>query len=405
MRRVPFALLLSLITLITGAGRADALELSLTGDKFWAVLASRQDADEAIAAARSHRDMGAIVVKAANGWFAAVSGPYAVPTGTGPKFLGGLAKDHDAPKDAYLTKGASFTDVVWTAPASNVAATLEYDGEHDATLRKDGLEIRLSKQPSADGDFVPVATGTYQGKPAFKMVFSDNPAEKPASKIQLVRLDPASPAPQAVFSFFTLGAHCCTTTKIASLDGQGKWQVVDGEMLDGDGGYGFEDIEGQGVSYLLATDQAFYYAFDSYAGSVAPLRVYQLVGAQLTDVTAKASLHHRLLQSLFAAEGYASEDPNFWHANGFLAGWVASSILTGRGDSAWTKMLAGYDHQSDFATEKCTSGGPLEKCPDSKKIKLAFPAALKQFLVAQKYISDGAAYRVPYEIEPASPKP
>ncbi|MDR3463050.1 MAG: hypothetical protein P4L76_12125, partial [Beijerinckiaceae bacterium] len=375
------------------------------GDKFWAVLASRQDADEAIAAARRHRDIGAIVVKAANGWFAAVSGPYAVAAGTGSKFLGGLAKDHAAPKDAYLTKGASFTNVVWAAPASNVVATLDYDGEHEATLRKDGLDIQLSRQPSPDGDFVPVATGTYQGKPAFKMVFSDNPADKPVSKIQLARLDPASPQPQVVFSFFTLGAHCCTVTKIASLDGSGQWRIVDAETLDGDGGYGFEDLDGQGFSYLLSTDQAFYYAFDSYAASIAPPRIHRFEGGRLIDVTANPSLHHRLLQSLYSEEAYATEDPDLWHSNGFLAGWVASSILVGRGDSAWAKMLANYEHQSDFATEKCTNGVPLEKCPADKKVRLAFPAALKQFLIDHEYIGDGAAYRVPYDVEPMSSKP
>jgi hypothetical protein len=161
-----------------------------------------------------------------------------------------MIKDRHAPKDAYLTKGASFIKTVWTSPATNVMDTSQYDGEHDVTFRANDLEIKLTRRKSSDEDSVAVAIGTFKGKQAFQMEFTENPNEKPASQVQLIRLDPNSPMPQVVFTYFWQGAHCCTMTKIANLDKEGNWHVIDGETLDGDG-YIFEDIFGKGYSYLL----------------------------------------------------------------------------------------------------------------------------------------------------------
>jgi hypothetical protein len=65
-------------------------------------------------------------------------------------------------------------------------------------------------------------------------------------------------------------------------------------------------------------------------------------------------------------------------------------------------MLANYDHQSDFGPEKCITGVPLERCPENKKVRLAFPWALRQFLHDHGYIRDISSWSVPYEVEPAA---
>ncbi|WP_158818043.1 hypothetical protein [Methylocapsa sp. S129] len=398
MRAIALFLLLGLAGSPIGAAAAPAaVELNLTGDHYWAVLASRQDADQAIAAAQNNRASKAMVVRAANGWFAAVSGPYLVKPNTGRQFLDSLIKEHNAPKDVYLTKGSGFTDVTWTAPATNILAGVQYDGVRDVSLHKDDLDIKLTKRPGDDNMSVAVAIGVYKGKPAFKMEIAD----KPASAVSLVRLDPKSPLPQVVFTYFWQGAHCCTVTKIASLNSDGVWNVVDGGALDGDGGYAFEDLDNAGFSYLLSIDQSFLYTFDSYAGSAAPMRIQQLANGALVDVTKDSKHQRRLLQGLNSEEIYATEEDS-WQSNGFLAGWVASSMLVGRGDAAWAKMLASYDHASDFGPEKCTIKVAIDKCPDDKKLKLAFPFALKQFLSEQGYVGDGSHLQVPYEVEPTA---
>lgn len=404
-RQFVVASLIAIAVLCLGRAPAEAVELSLGGDQFWVVLVSRQDADHAIAGAQRYAAAKPIVVRSANGWFAAVSGPHTIRSGLGRQFLEAQIKEQRAPKDAYLTKGANFVESVWAQPASNIEDTLQYDGEHDAAFRKDDLEIKLTRHSVGDGEADAVAIGTYKGKPAFNMEFTENPTDTPASQVQLVRLDPNSPMPQVVFTYFWKGAHCCTITKIATLTKEGTWHVVDGDTIDGDGGYQFEDLENKGFSYLISIDQSFLYAFDSYAGSYSPSRIHQLSGDTLVDVATDAKFQHTLLQSLYLQEEYAGDGDDSWHSNGFLAGWVASSILVGRGDAAWSKMLASYDHQSDFSQEKCTTNAPIDKCPDDKKVKLAFPAALRAFLAEHGYISDISRFSVPYEVEPASPTP
>ncbi len=381
---------------------AGAEEPGPGGNRFWVVLASRPDADHAVAAALRYHRLKPKVVRWADGSFAAVAGPYAVEPGTDRTFLDKLIDEPSVPKDAYLTKDSSFGETVWTTPATNILDTADYDGEHDVTLRADGLEIKLTRRPAGENEFAPVAIGTFKGNQVFQMEFTENPNETPASQVRLMKLDPASPMPQVVFTYFWRGAHCCTMTKIVSLSKAGTWHVIDGDTLDGDG-YFFEDILGSGFSYLISYDNAFLYAFNSYAGSLAPLRIHRLVGDRLVDVTKEPKFQKRLLQELYSDEEHAKENGDDWHSNGFLAGWVANSLLTGRGNAAWTKMLANYDRNSDFGPEKCTSNLPLDKCPEDKRIKLAFPFALRQFLAEHSYIGDISQFNVPYEVEPASP--
>jgi hypothetical protein len=397
-----FTSLLFAACLLPGIGSSASAtdDLILRGDQSWVVLASREDPDRAIAIARNNRNVGArtLVARSQNGWFAALSGPHTVRKGAGRQFLNALARDQGIPTDAFLSRGSGLSDVVWTPPATNVIDTLEYDGEHNVSKRWRDLHIRLSKKPLGADGAVATAMGDLDGRPAFALAMTENPSDKPASKVTLVRLDPNSPLPQVVFTYFWQGAHCCTVTKIASRGEAQAWHVIEGEALDGGGGYVFEDIEEAGFSYLLSNDQSFYYTFDSYAGSSAPIRIHQLVGNKLVDVTNEPKLRHRLLQALYALEEGASEDS--WHSNGFLAGWVAASILVDRGKEAWAKMLANYDHQSDFGPQKCTTNGPLERCSESKKVRLAFPWALRQFLHDQNYIGDINSWSVPYEVEP-----
>ena len=125
-------------------------------------------------------------------------------------------------------------------------------------------------------EFMPVATGWRGATQVFSMVHGDVVAETPKSEIVALRLDAASPAPQIVFSAFWGGAHCCTVTKIATL-GPGGWTVLDGDVLDGSG-YGFEDIDGDGVYELISSDNSFLYAFAPYSDSLAPVRLWRCKG-------------------------------------------------------------------------------------------------------------------------------
>ena len=394
------SVLLWLVVLLQGA-RADTLALS--GDKFWAVLASRQDLDQAVAFALTQGNSNAFVVRSANGWFATISGPHQVRPGQGRSFLDDLVKQHGAPKDAYLTRGANFEATAWTPPKTNVTATVSYDGEHDVSWRKGDLILNLSRKAAGDDQFSPTLKASYKGKPAFDIVISDNPNERPASAASLVRLDPSSPAEQVVFTYFWLGAHCCTVTEIASLSPDGSWRIINAGVTDGDGGYGFEDVSGSGWSYLMSIDQNFLYAFDSYAGSFAPLQVKKLQGTTLLDVTRDPDLKHRVLQDLYRDEIVADSggDTDTRRSHGFLAGWVADSLLAGRGEQAWATMLATYSREdSMFGPETCSIDRPIAKCSDDKKVIMPFPEGLRLFLSEHGYITDPNRYPVPGDAKP-----
>lgn len=345
-RSVFFFLALALLN----ANKAEAIELKLNDDQYWVVLASRQDIDQAIAVARIYQSTKPMIVRSANGWFAVINGPHRAKPGTGRQVLDALAKSQGIPKDAYLAKGVKFSDLVWTFPASPILETIQYDGEHEATLRKGDLEIKLSKRLVDDDQSAPIAIGSYKGKPAFNIELSDNPAEKPASQVALIWLDPKSSMPQVVFTYFWQGAHCCTVTKIASLNDAGIWHVIDGDSLDSDACYDFEDLDNAGFNYLVSVDQRFLYEFDSYAGSFAPMRIHRLVGDKLVDVTSDPKFRHRLLQSLYSEEDMTSQGDDVWHSNG---SWRAGSqvpYLVGQGTDAWSKMLSNYDHNSDIGS-------------------------------------------------------
>ncbi len=388
---------------LLSAAPAAADSLKQVGDSYWIALASRQSADEAIAYARRYSSLQPSVVGSINGWYAVVIGPHTVAQGQGKALLAALAKSDFIPGDSYFTRGDGYTTAVWKAPPSPILATAKYDGETDATLQSGPLRIVLSRAP-VDGDQrAAVAAGYAEGKPAFAMIAgAEQPNEKPASEVDLVRLDRSSPQPQAVLTYFWQGAHCCTITRIATAHADGTWKVVDGETLDGGGGYRFEDLTGSGEVDMISTDQSFPYTFASYASSISPTRVHRLESDRIVDVTREPRYYEFLKQELAGIESGVKPDDPAWHDNGFLAGWVASKMLVGQGTDAWSRMLEGYDHSPDFGPEECSTSQPVEKCPDDKKSRIPFPIALKAFLVKGGYILDPSLYPVPRREEPPS---
>ena len=380
------------------AATADGLKQA--GDRYWIALASRQSADEAIAYARRYSSLTPTVVSSINGWFAVVVGPRDIAQGQGKTVLTAMAKSAFIPGDAYLTRGEGYSAIVWKAPPSPILSTVKYDGETDATFQSGTLRILLSRTP-VDGDQrAPIATGYDGGRPAFAMIAgAEQPNEKPASQVDLIRLDRSSPQPQAVLSYFWQGAHCCTVTRIATAHTDGTWKVIDGEALDGDVGYRFEDLTGTGDIDIISTDQSFPYTFASYASSISPTRIHRLQGDRLVDVTHEPRYYEFLKQELAGIESDMKPENPAWHDNGFLAGWVASKMLVGQGADAWSKMLENFDHNSDFGPEQCSTPQPIEKCPNDQKSRIPFPIALKAFLVKGGYILDPSAYPVPQREE------
>jgi hypothetical protein len=274
-------------------------------------------------------------------------------------------------------------------PDQAPVATVTYGGKKPSGVQYDDISLTVDSEPVSGGpERLPVVTGRYKGQMAFTIRPSpdDYGQEEPAATVSLIRIDPSSPAPQVVLTYFWGGAHCCTLTRIATLDNAGQWHTVDGGALDGDVGYQFKDLDGNGGSELISIDNSFLYAFDSYAGSYAPTQIHKLVGAALKDVTREPRYQPFLRFQLRQMEAAATQDDQLG-SNGYLGGWVASKALVGELSGAWQTMLARYDRKSDWSLEECVTGVELDKCPPDKLRKLNFPQALAKHLLAHGYIT------------------
>jgi hypothetical protein len=279
---------------------------------------------------------------------------------------------------------------VWAKDAPPAAAernlpSIKYDPKRAATLHYGDLTVTISGEKGSEAKSrIPVFTGRVHDRVVFTVRLEDAEAEEPSATAEVMRLDLSTPAPQVVMTAFTFGAHCCTITRIATVLASGEWRVLDAGQLDGEG-YRFVDIDNDGAKELVSYDNSFLYAFASYAESNAPSRITKLAGSDLNDVTNEPKYRAFLRRRLQQMEADAKKDPNLWHSNGFLGGWVAAKSLVGEVDEAWKRMLASYDRNSDWSLDECTTGQELDQCPKDKVRHQTFPQALKKLLESNDY--------------------
>ena len=350
----------------------------------WLVIASRQDLDDASNLARTYgRTLtGVHVVKTRNGWHAVVAGPFTARTKADVEVR--LPAATNLPSDAYLASGEGFQDLAFTAPPPPVSMTLDYDGNTMVTRLVGGITLVLDSTPAGQGMRIARMTGRSGARVLFSSSFSDYPAPQPEAVARVVRLDPTTPDPQIVFTMYTGGAHCCSATRIATQDPAGAWHVRDAGAIDGMG-YGLEDVDGDGHVELVDIDNAFLYAFASYADSWAPPVVFRLSGGTLRDVTRDASIRPYLRRQLREMELEAAANPTLWINKGFLAGWVAAKARLGEVDDAWQRVAALPDRPDLFSAEECTIRVAPRDCPADKRRPVPFAQALHAHLANHDY--------------------
>jgi hypothetical protein len=373
------ARLLVLAVALALGGDALAGGLALPGQYRWIVYASRQDPQEAIGLARrfGSDERPTQVLSSTNGWYAVVAGPVQVADPAALKKE--LAGSYTTPRDAFLSNGQGFVAQVWQTPKSPVLGRAALTQGSSRTAAAGGLDVVVEKKGKQEVAFV------REGDKQVATVLFDAGAS-PTIAAAIVKLDSTSSPPQVVVTHFTGGAHCCVETKIAAKIGD-RWQTLDAETLDG-GGYGIVDLNGDGAAELLAYDNAFLYAFASYAESYAPPMIFRLTGKGLVDVSRDTEFRRPIKQMILAEEGLANQDGR-WKSNGFLGGWVAEKALIGEGADAWAKMLQVYDRKSDWDLFECKISKPLSDCPEDQRRHVDFPTALKNLLGDRGYAIPG----------------
>jgi serine protease Do len=364
-------------------GPAHAGSLAAPDGQHWLTVASTRDVDTAIGIASMYAGAKARVVSSQSGWFAVIMGPFVEAD------VAAVLKAHsdigEVPKDALLSPGDKYVEVVWEEKAEDASPLLAtYELNKPAQFSSGPLNFVVSMGGSEEDPGATTAAGTESGKTLFSF---STPKDYSifGSDAGLLKLDPATAAPQLVFTRYTGGAHCCTQTWVATAPaGAAGWTLVDAGILDG-GGYFFKDIDGDGALELTAVDNSFLYAFDSYAGSFAPIRIYQLRGNALNDVSNAPEFRNHLKRDLARMEFAAKLDANQWRSNGFLAGWVAARQRLGQGEEAWQTAMENLNGESDFGPMICKTGKPIEQCAHDDLERVPVAKALAEFLAERDY--------------------
>lgn len=355
---------------------------TLNGDQRWAVLVEKADGEAAIGIARDQvYDNPKVQVARTK------AGKYAVLVGPQPQKSAEQLKEqfprNDFP-DLRQSRGEEFVARAWQYADVRLAAGELQEGK-PVTLKTGGLTLTLRlqqvKKKKGDETYVVVSEGQEDGKTVFRTrseaLYS---AETPA-KASFVKLE--GTLPQAVVSYYSGGAHCCAISSIATKDASGKWKIIEAGKLDGDGGYGFEDLDGDGAPEMLSGDNAFLYQFAPYASSRMPAKIEKLIGGKIVNVTRNPEYRRYHVQYLAAMEAGASDDN--WKESGFLAAWVAQKVLLGEGADAFARMSKTFDPSTGAPFEECTIDRPVEKCPENRKKEVPFAEALRKFLDKNGY--------------------
>ena len=370
--------------------------LLLNGSKRWLAVASTKDKDAAIGIARASSYMAdhVKVVSSKNGFYAVIMGPYAATSMQSLKKADVDSKLSDLPADALLSRGDNYTEIFWEAQSNDIGLAA-YALNKTAEFSSGNLNVKVSGV-KLGGDKAYTVVDGRDGAGTFHFeIGKDLPQDDLASaeeflgllynQAALAKLIPNAPSKQVVITNYTGGAHCCTKTSfLIRATEQASWTKIDGGALDGDG-YWFEDVDGDGTLELLSVDNSFLYAFDSYAGSVAPIKIFKLQDGKIDDVSEMPDMHSRIVQDMAGIEFQAKVRPDSWKQNGFLAGWVAAKIRLGQGIDAWNSVTQNIDKNSDFGPQECTTGQKIDDCPSDKLKAIPILKALASFLKENGY--------------------
>lgn len=289
---------------------------------------------------------------------------------------------------AIETAGAGTPNALAGEPVSDVAATtteateveLNDALEQPKELREGPVQVRFRYRQDAEA---------WSGEVQYTLLYNGQPQLEQTQEstayggVRLQDLD-ADGTAEVIIRTYSGGAHCCTSHIIHRWQGD-RFETTDTGFRDGEGG-SFRDLDGDGRLEFVAFDNAFLYAFSSYAGSFPPSQIWALQDGQLVDVTRQYPAELRAIANQMRdAVLTVQADTN--EVNGILAGYVAQMILLGEYEQGWAFMLANYDRTSDWGLEIYKDGQVVYRYPD-------FPAALEAFLTEQGYLpAEGSAAR------------
>jgi hypothetical protein len=227
-----------------------------------------------------------------------------------------------APGGASATDGGTATKAAGAVQATFTWAAGEY-GNKDPHL-----VVTRAGAPAFDGS--PIAAGSACASADAGCIFAAS--GKRDAPLQVVDLD-ADGEPEVLVDVYTGGAHCCAQTEILRFNGA---TYAPFETSWGNIGYELKDLNGDGRPEFVTADDAFSYAFSSYAGSFHPPLVVDfdaVAKGSFRDVTRSypALVRKNMKAALHAL---ARARRGHYETLGPVSAYVADLYLLGRGREA-----------------------------------------------------------------------
>jgi hypothetical protein len=225
---------------------------------------------------------------------------------------------------ALLAPGAASATEGGTATASDgaVQATLTWAAAQYGN-KDPHLVVTRAGAPAFDGSPIPA------GSPCTEEGCIYAASGKRAAPLQVVDLD-ADGEPEVLVDTYTGGAHCCALTEILRFDGT---SYAPFEASWGNLGYDLRDLDGDARPEFVTADDAFSYAFASFAGSFHPPLVLDYDAAapgSFRDVTRRFPALARS-NARAALHALARARHAHFETLGPVAAYVADLYLLGRG--------------------------------------------------------------------------
>ncbi len=187
----------------------------------------------------------------------------------------------------------------------------------------------------------------------------------------------------AFFQSYTGGMHCCRQMRVI-VPGADGLKVVELGAYDGAEIAWPKDLDGDGILDFVVSDDRFLYAFESYAGSVAPPQVLNVIDGRKLDVSADPRFR-KVFEAAAAATRKACIKEEF--PNGACAAYAANAARIGQLDAAWPVILREYQRDVKTWPDRCKVERDAEyNCPEGQLIEYPdYPTALRAYLVELGY--------------------
>jgi hypothetical protein len=224
------------------------------------------------------------------------------------------------PGAAGASDGGSATKAAGAVQATLMWAAADY-GNKDPHLV-------VTRAGAAAFDGSPVAAGS----PCVEDGCVYAASGKRDAPLQVADLD-GDGEPEVLVDIYTGGAHCCALTEILRFNGT---TYAPFEASWGNIGYDLQDLNGDGRPEFVTADDAFSYAFSSYAGSFHPPLVLDYDASakgSFRDVTRSfPALVRKNMKEALHTLGVARR--KHYETLGVVSAYVADLYLLGRGREA-----------------------------------------------------------------------